>query len=190
MDTNAPSGAGARAGRKVAAPMSETVCDATDTVRTRTIEWGDPRITAQAARERSGIEFLQAMAAGELPQPPIMSTLGARLESVAEGKTVFTLTPSECHYNPIGSVHGGVYSTLLDSAAACAVHSMLPAGVGYTSLDLSVRFIGAITVDTGPVTCTGTVTHLGRRIALAEAALTRQDGKLLATATSNCIILR
>jgi uncharacterized protein (TIGR00369 family) len=165
------------------------MCDATDVERTRTIEWADPHITAQAARDRTGLEFLQAMAAGELPQPPVMATMGARLESVAEGKAVFTMTPSEFHYNPIGSVHGGVYSTLLDSAAACAVHTLLPAGVGYTSLDLSVRYIGAMNVDTGSVTCTGTVTHLGRRTALAEAVLTSQSGKLLATATSNCLIL-
>jgi uncharacterized protein (TIGR00369 family) len=169
--------------------VSETVCDTTAVERTRTIEWADPQASAQAARERPGIEFLQAMIDGELPQPPIMSTLGGRLESVAEGKAVFTLTPSESHYNPIGSVHGGVYCTLLDSAAACAVHSMLPAGVAYTSLDLSVRFIRGISIDTGPVTCTGTVTHLGRRTALAEAVLTSGNGKVLATATSNCLIL-
>lgn len=169
--------------------MSEIVCDTTDVERTRTIAWTDPHITAQAARNRTGLEFLQAMAAGELPQPPVMHTMGARLESVAEGRAVFSMTPSEFHYNPIGSVHGGVYCTLLDSAAACAVHTLLPAGVGYTSLDLSVRFIGPINVDTGPVKCTGTVTHMGRRTALAEAVLTSQNGKPLATATSNCIIL-
>lgn len=129
------------------------------------------------------------MVDGELPPAPIMQTLGARLESVAAGRAVFTMTPTESHYNPIGSVHGGVYATLLDSAAACAVHTMLPAGVAYTSLDVSVRFIGGITVDTGPVTCTGSVKHLGRRTALAEAVLTSGNGKLLASATSNCLIL-
>jgi uncharacterized protein (TIGR00369 family) len=169
--------------------VSEIVCETVDVQRTRTIEWADPQISVQAALQRSGIEFLQAMIDGEIPQPPIMSTLGARLESVAEGRAVFTMTPSESHYNPIGSVHGGVYSTLLDSAAACAVHTLLPAGVGYTSLDLSVRFIGRIDMETGPVSCTGTVTHLGRRTALAEAVLTSRTGKLLATATSNCLIL-
>ena len=169
--------------------MSKTACETTNIERTRLIEWADPAITAQAATGLSGLEFLQAMVDGELPPPPIMQTLGARLESVAQGKAVFTLTPTESHYNPIGSVHGGVYATLLDSAAACAVHSSLPAGVAYTSLDLSVRFIGAINVDTGPVSCTGTVKHLGRRTALAEAVLTSDSGKLLATATSNCLIL-
>jgi uncharacterized protein (TIGR00369 family) len=169
--------------------VSEIACDTVDVERIRTIGWADPGITAREARGRSGLEFLQAMVAGELPPPPILSTLGARLESVAAGQAVFTMTPSEFHYNPIGSVHGGVFCTLLDSAAACAVHTLLPAGVGYTSLDLSVRYIGRISVDTGPVTCTGTVTRLGRRTALAEAVLTSSDGKLLATATSNCLIL-
>ena len=169
--------------------MSEMLCETVDVERTRTFAWGDPGIAASAATGRTGLEFLQAMIAGEIPQPPVMSTLGARLESVAAGQAVFTMTPSEFHYNPIGSVHGGVYATLLDSAAACAVHTLLPAGVGYTSLDLSVRYIGRITVDTGPVRCTGTVAHLGRRTALAEAVLTSRSGKLLATATSNCLIL-
>ncbi|WP_205875771.1 PaaI family thioesterase [Mycobacterium camsae] len=157
--------------------------------RNRIIEWADPFSAAEAARSRSGLEFLQAMVDGEIPPPPVMSTIGGRLESVSAGTAVFTLTPAEFHYNPIGSVHGGMYCTLLDSAAACAVHSMLPAGVAYTSLDLSVRFIGAMSVETGPVRCTGTVTHLGRRTALAEAKLTSCSGKLLATATSNCLIL-
>ncbi|GFG62664.1 phenylacetic acid degradation protein [Mycobacterium kubicae] len=169
--------------------MSEAACVTTTGDRTRTICWEDPSVTALGARGRSGLEFLQAIVDGDLPPAPIMNTLGAQLESVASGTAVFTLTPAECHYNPIGSVHGGVYATLLDSAAACAVHSMLPAGVAYTTLDLAVRFIAGITVETGLVRCTGTVTHLGRRTALAEAVLTSHSGKLLATATSHCLII-
>lgn len=168
--------------------MSEISCDTRDAARTRTIEWANPLGAAEAARGRTGLAFLQAMVDGEIPPPPVMSTIGARFESVSPGTAVFTMTPAEFHYNPIGSVHGGMYCTLLDSAAACAVHSKLPAGVGYTSLDLAVRFIGAINVDTGPVRCTGTVIHLGRRTALAEAVLTSSTGKLLASATSNCLI--
>jgi uncharacterized protein (TIGR00369 family) len=175
------------------ATVSETACatdcDTEQAERIRTFEWADPFSAAAAARSRSGLEFLQAMVDGEIPPPPVMSTIGGRLESVSAGTAVFTLTPAEFHYNPIGSVHGGMYCTLLDSAAACAVHTMLPAGVAYTSLDLSVRFLGAISVDTGPVRCTGTVTHLGRRTALAEAKLTSSTGKLLATATSSCLII-
>jgi uncharacterized protein (TIGR00369 family) len=159
------------------------------TERSRVVEWDDPLETAAGARGRTGLEFLQALAAGELPAPPILHTVGFRLVSVEAGTVVFALDPAEYHYNPIGSVHGGVYATLLDSAAGCAVHSMLPAGVGYTSLDLSVKFLGAVRVGSGALTCTGTVTHLGRRTALAEARLQDASGRLLATATSSCLIV-
>lgn len=138
----------------------------------------------------SGLEFLEHMASGALPGAPLAKLLGARLTSVAPGEVVFTLEPTHDHYNPIGSVHGGVFATLLDSAAGCAVHSMLPAGTRYTSLDLAVRFVAPIRVDTGTVTCTGTVRHLGRTVALAESHLTSATGKLLATATSNCLLMR
>jgi uncharacterized protein (TIGR00369 family) len=160
-----------------------------DVTRERTITWQDPRIGAQVAMDMSGLDYLRAMLAGSLPKPPLMDTLDVQLESVESGKVVFAMTPAEFHYNPIGSVHGGVYSTLLDSAAGCAVHSLLPAGTGYTSQDLSVRFLGAMRVTTGLVRCVGTVRHLGRRTALAEASLTTEAGKLLATATSSCLII-
>jgi uncharacterized protein (TIGR00369 family) len=160
-----------------------------DVARSRTFSWEDPLPAAHAATEMAGLDYLRAILAGTLPPPPLMHTLDIRVESVESGVVVFALTPAEFHYNPIGSVHGGVYSTLLDSAAGCAVHSLLPAGTGYTSQDLSVRFLGGIRVGTGPVRCTGTVRHLGRRTALAEAALTTAAGKLLATATSSCLIL-
>ena len=168
---------------------STAAVDRDDATRTRTFTWQDPRIGAQAAMEMTGLDYLRAMQAGALPAPPLLHTLNMRLESVESGEVVFTMTPAEFHYNPIGSVHGGVYSTLLDSAAGCAVHSLLPAGTGYTSQDLSVRFLGAIRVSTGVVRCTGTVRHLGRRTALAEASLTTEAGKLLATATSSCLII-
>ena len=158
-------------------------------LRTRTFSWQDRLTGAQAATELAGLDYLRAMQAGTLPAPPLLHTLNIWLESVESGVVVFGMTPAEFHYNPIGSVHGGVYSTLLDSAAGCAVHSLLPAGTGYTSQDLSVRFLRAIRVDTGPVRCMGTVRHLGRRTALAEATLETTGGKLLATATSNCLIL-
>lgn len=163
---------------------------ADDAARTRTFSWDDPAITLAAARGRTGLELMRALAAGEFPPPPITQTLGFTLASVAEGQVVFELEPGEHLYNPIGSVHGGAYATLLDSACGCAVHTMLPEGVGYTSLDLSVKFLGAIRSDTGTVSCTGRVTHLGSRTALAEATLTSHDGRLLATATSSCLILR
>lgn len=168
---------------------SAAAADREDGTRRRTFTWQDPRIGAQVAMGMTGLDYLRAMLAGRLPKPPLMDTMNITLESVEHGEVVFAMTPAEFHYNPIGSVHGGVFSTLLDSAAGCAVHSLLPAGTGYTSQDLSVRFLGAMRVSSGPVRCTGTVRHLGRRTALAEASLTTEAGKLLATATSSCLII-
>jgi uncharacterized protein (TIGR00369 family) len=160
-----------------------------DSSRTRTFDWDDPLGTAAAAAGQTGLAFLEEVAAGRIPAPPIARTLDFRLERVTRGEAVFTLEPAEYHFNPIGSVHGGVYATLLDSAAGCAVHSMLAADVGYTSLDLAVRFIAPMRPGSGPVTATGTVQHLGRRTAVAEAKLVDGTGRLLATATSTCLIL-
>ena len=157
--------------------------------RSRTVTWHDPHETAAGMAGRTGLEFLRALAAGEYPPPPILATIGAELVEIDEGKAVFAFEPAEFQYNPIGSVHGGVYATLLDSACGCAVQSMLPAGVGYTSLDLSVKFLGTIRVGSGTVTATGTVDHLGKRTALASAELRGPTGRLLASATSSCLLL-
>jgi uncharacterized protein (TIGR00369 family) len=158
--------------------------------RERTYSWGDPSVSAGAARTSAGLEVMQALARGELPAPPIIATLGFALDSVEPGRVQFSFEPAEYHYNPIGSVHGGVYATLLDSATGCAVHTMLPAGVGYTSLDLTVKFLRPITVATGPVRCIGTVPHLGGRTALAEAELRDGSDRLLATAVSSVLLIR
>jgi uncharacterized protein (TIGR00369 family) len=157
--------------------------------RSRTYEWEDPTISASAVGEASGLEFLQEMVAGRLPAPPVCATLGFSLEEVAHGRAVFCLVPGEEHYNPIGSVHGGVYATLLDSAAGCAVQSTLPPGMGYTSLDLAVKFLRPVTVDTGTIRAVGSVLTSGRRTALAEAHLYDETDRLLAHATSTCMLL-
>jgi uncharacterized protein (TIGR00369 family) len=107
-----------------------------------------------------------------------------------DGTATFRLTPQEFHYNPLGTVHGGVFATMLDSACGCAVHTRLPLGVFYTSLDLSVKFLRPVTTATGPITAVGNVVHLGRRTALAEARITDERGKVYVTATSSCLILR
>ncbi|GGG19738.1 phenylacetic acid degradation protein [Rhodococcoides trifolii] len=161
----------------------------TPDTRSRTVTWTDPMTTAQAAAGRTGLEFVQGLASGEIPAPPIMALTGAELTEASEGRAVFTLLPGEYHYNPIGSVHGGIIATLLDSAAGCAVQTKLAAGVGYTSLDLSVKYLRGIRADTGVVTCTGTVVHIGRRTALAQAELRDATGRLLASATSSCVVL-
>jgi uncharacterized protein (TIGR00369 family) len=157
-------------------------------IRSRTIEWDDPSVSAAAVGERSGLDFLREMAAGRLPAPPVGALLGFTLEEVEFGRAVFALAPGEEHYNPIGSVHGGIYATLLDSAAGCAVQSILPAGMGYTSLDLTVKFLRAVTVDTGKVRAVGAVLNSGRRTALAQAELRDSTDRLLAHATSSCLL--
>jgi uncharacterized protein (TIGR00369 family) len=158
--------------------------------RQRTFSWSDPAAIAAAGAGLSGAEFFAAIAEGTIPPPPLMRALDFDGVSFTEGRAEFRLTPREFHYNPLGTVHGGVFATLLDSACGCAVHTMLPAGVFYTSLDLSVKYLRPVTVDTGPITAEGTVVHLGRRTALAEGRITDAAGKVHVTATSSCLLLR
>ncbi len=172
-------------------PVSDTETGQPDAgPRERTFAWDDPVAIARAGAGLSGAEFLNAIAAGQIPPPPLMRTLDFDGLSFGEGRAVFRLTPREFHYNPIGTVHGGVFATLLDSACGCAVHTMLPVGVFYTSLDLSLKFLRPVTVETGPITAEGSVVHLGRRTALAEARITDAAGKVYVTATSSCLLLR
>jgi uncharacterized protein (TIGR00369 family) len=156
--------------------------------RSRTFEWVDPAGNAALVGRRSGLEMLRAMVAGELPPPPVMQLMGMSRFDADEGRVVVEMAAREFHYNPLGSVHGGVLSTLLDTAAGCAVHSTLPAGVGYTTLDLSVKFLRPVTVESGLLRCEGTVISRGRRTALAEARLTDGAGRLAAHATSSCLL--
>jgi uncharacterized protein (TIGR00369 family) len=158
--------------------------------RTRTFSWQDPMASAALARERSGMEVLQAVIDGRLPPPPIAELLGMTLVEVQEGRAVFAVEPAEWMYNPIGSVHGGIAATLLDSCMGCAIHTTLPAGVGYATSDLQIRYARGITMDTGRVLSEGTVVHAGRRLATAEGRLTEQaTGKLLAHATTGCVLI-
>ena len=160
------------------------------TLRERTYTWADPLATAGFGAGLSGLEFFTAMAEGRVSPPPILNTLGFEGVTFREGHVEFRLTPEEFHYNPIGSVHGGVFATLLDSACGCAVHTRLPAGVFYTSLDLSVKFLRPVSTATGPITAVGSVVHLGRRTALAEGRLVDTAGKVYATATSSILLIR
>ena len=140
--------------------------------RTRTVTWEDPAAGAAAARTMSGLEYLRAILEGKLPAAPIASLMGFRPVEVEEGRAVFEVTPAEYHYNPIGTVHGGLACTLADSAMGCAVHTTLPAGAGYTTLELKVNLLRRVTVGTGRLVCEGEVIHVGGRIATAEARLT------------------
>jgi uncharacterized protein (TIGR00369 family) len=138
---------------------------------------------------RTGLDQMRAIQRGELPPAPIAATLRFSLTEVEEGRAVFEGHPGEEHYNPIGVVHGGYAATLLDSAIGCAVHTTLPAGVGYTTLTLETKFVRPITRDTGAVRAEGWVVHRGRRQATSEARLVAvETDKLLAHATGTCMI--
>ena len=159
-----------------------------DNGRSRAYTWQDPTDTANAARQKNGLDFFGDMIGGKLPQPPIARTLDFQLTEVSEGTAVFEIDCSEFHYNPLGTVHGGVIATLLDSAMSCAVHTLLPAGSGYTTVEMKVNFVRPILADTGPLRCVGSVVHGGRRIATAEGKLIDDAGKLYAHGTTTCFI--
>ncbi|MEH1169852.1 PaaI family thioesterase [Micromonospora sp. CPCC 205539] len=158
-------------------------------VRSRTFTWADPAANAALVGRRSGLDLLRAMIAGELPPPPVMHLMDMTRMEADEGRVLVELIPQEFHYNPLGTVHGGVISALLDTAAGCAVHTTLPTGVGYTSLDLNVKFLRPVTTASGMLRCEGTVLQRGRRTALGEARLTDAKNRLVAHATSSCLLL-
>lgn len=158
--------------------------------RSRTLHYERPAADLTTLFSRTGLDQLRAMADGSVPGPPISSHFDLRIVSVEDGEVVFTAEPDESHYNPIGSVHGGFFATVLDTVCGCAVHSILPAGVGYTSLEIKVSFLRAITTDTGTVTARGWVTRRGRNAAFADGDIRDREGRVLATASSTCLIIR
>ena len=137
----------------------------------------------------SGLEYLRGIGNGEFPKPPMMVTLGIEGVVINEGRAVFRVAPDERHLNTMGIAHGGLASTLCDTALGCAVHSLLAPGVGYTTLELKVNFVRAMTRGMGSVECEAKVVHLGSRVATAEARVTDGAGKLYAHATTTCLIL-
>ena len=160
------------------------------TARTRQITWQDPLALAAAGRRLSGLDYLERLIAGELPPPPIATLMNFTLSEISEGRAVFVCDPGEYHFNPIGLVHGGLAATLLDSAMGCAVHSTLPAGVGYTTLEIKVNYIRPIALDAGAVRCEAAAIHVGSRTATAEGRVVDAKGKLIAHGTTTCLILR
>jgi uncharacterized protein (TIGR00369 family) len=159
-------------------------------LRTRVISWEDPRALSEAGQGLSGLEYLQKIVAGELPRPPIGALMNFEITELSEGRAVFVVEPAEYHYNPIGVVHGGLAATLLDSAMGCAVHSRLPAGASYTTLEIKVNYIRPMMAETGRVRCEANVIHIGGRTATAEGRIVDEGGKLYAHATTTCMIFR
>jgi uncharacterized protein (TIGR00369 family) len=139
-------------------------------------------------KDMSGLEFLRRIVDGRLPRPPITETLGFDLAEVSPGFALFTMTPQFRHYNPIGTVHGGVAATLLDSCMSCAVQTTIEAGLGYTTLEIKVNMVRPITEKTGPIRAEGRSLHTGRRSATAEGKILDAAGTLLAHGTTTCIV--
>ena len=156
--------------------------------RSRTVTWHDPMITAAGALTRSGLETMQAIRDGVLPPPPIGRLLRMEFVDVAEGRVEFSCEPDESAYNPIGVVHGGLVCTLLDSVVGCAVHTTLPRGVGYTSIELKVNYLRAVHAGSGRLSAVGTVVKPGRRVAFAEGQVTDAAGRVVATASSSLLV--
>jgi uncharacterized protein (TIGR00369 family) len=160
-----------------------------ESTRTRTISWQDPLPTAAVGAGMAGLDYVRAVQSGELPPPPIAVVMNYSIAELEEGRAVFVGEPGEEHYNPIGVIHGGYASTILDSALGCAVHTTCAKGEGYTSQTLEVKYLRPITRDTGAVRAEAEVIHRGRKTATSEARLTSlETGKLLATGTSTCLI--
>ncbi len=149
---------------------------------------GVAALAPEAMRSLSGLELMRGMFAGDHPRPPFGQLLGFHGGEVGDGWVVFEGVPGPQHYNPIGTVHGGYAATLLDSCMGCAVHTSLKAGIGYTTVDLNITYLRAMTAQTGPVFARGEVITSGRRIATAKGTLSDANGKLIATGTTTCLV--
>ena len=156
--------------------------------RVLTVTWEDPRIGVKKGRSMSGLEFLRAIKGGKIPPPPAAKLLGYRIWEVKKGHTVFQLEPAEYHYNPFGTVHGGILSTLLDTAMTSAVMTTLETGTACSTLEINVNFIRPMTDQSGPVRCEGKTIHVGSRIATAVGKILDRDGSLYAHAVSTIMI--
>ena len=156
--------------------------------RSRSYEWSDPGEVAGAVLAMDGRAAIQAFV-DESVVPPIGRTLDFAITEVGEGTTEVRMVPQEFHFNPIGSVHGGIAATLLDTVTGCAVHSRLPQGTGYTTLSLTINYVRGMDIDTGEVRAIGTVTSMGRRVATASGTIEDASGRTIATATATCLLL-
>lgn len=144
--------------------------------------------TLDQVRHRTGLQTMQALLDGELPPPPIALTMDFTLVSVAFGEATFQGRPMRKHYNPLGGVHGGWFATLLDSALGCAVHTTMPVGRAYTTLEFKVNLVRGLSDRVPLVRAIGKVVHSGKQVATAEASLVGHDGKLYAHASTTCLV--
>lgn len=145
-------------------------------------------VPIEQARTMDGLTLFKGLLEGKFPAPPIGKALGFRVSEVEFGRVAFAYTPVFDHYNPLGTVHGGIAATLLDSVMGCCIHTTLKAGIGYTTVEIKVNYVRAMTDRTGPVTAEGKIINVGSRIATSEGRLTDASGKLLAHGTTTCLV--
>ena len=156
--------------------------------RSFSMTWQDPAATAAKGLAMSGKEYMGAVMRGEMPMPPIAALMGFRFVEVEDGRVIMELAPTERLYNPLGIVHGGVAATVLDSVMGCSVHTTLPPGRGYTTLEIKINYLRAMSEQTGPVRAVGTVVHAGRSTAMAEGRLIDGAGKIYAAGSTTCLL--
>ena len=168
-----------------AVDLNEPVARGWGATRSKTVSWQAPAALAAASAALPGREFLQAILDGRLPAPPMAALIGAELLSVGDGEAAFRCTPDESTYNPLGMAHGGLLCTLLDTAAGCAVHTLLPAGAGFASIEIKVSFLKPLLADAGEIEVRGQARKVGRRVGFAEAHARDQSGELVGHATTS-----
>jgi uncharacterized protein (TIGR00369 family) len=156
--------------------------------RSKVVSWHDPAPTTVRGLSMPGIDYMHAMIDGTLPPPPIAGLMQFTMTSAEPGRVVFTCQPDESAYNPIGMVHGGLVCTLLDSVVGCALHSTLPQGKGYTSIEIKVSYLKAVRASSGLLTATGTVVKSGSRVGFTEGIVTDAAGSVVATASSTLLV--
>ena len=162
-----------------------------DAASTRSHEyrWVDPAVALQQLPHLSGLDYLTGVLDGTIPPPPIAVLMGFTAVSVSPGEVVMSCEPGQQHFNPLGMVHGGLACTLLDTVTGCAGHTTLAAGVGYSSIDINVRYLRPVLPDNAPLMATGTVVRPGSRVIFTEGTVVGADGRVLATATSTLAVL-
>ena len=156
--------------------------------RSRTVTWEDPLVGSALAKTMSGLEHIQGLLDGSIPESPIMNLMNMRPVAIEVGRVTFTCDPNESHYNPIGTVHGGLVCTLLDSVLGCAVQTTRPHGQGCTSLEIKISYLRPVMADTGQLTAVGIATKPGSRAAFADGTVHDSNGQLIATASSTLLV--
>lgn len=158
------------------------------TEQSRLVTWRDPIATTSAVASMSGLAYWRGVIDGHFPPPPIGEIIQMRVVDVENGSITFSCTPDASMYNPLGTVHGGAVCTLLDTVTGSAMHTTLPEGVGFTSVEIKVNYLKAVTAASGPLTAVGSVVKAGSRIGFTEGEVTDASGNLVATATSTLLI--